>query len=150
MRAVWTACGACTSGSTAPPKGATRPASGGAATMSTPRNERHADVRMVGRRRVVPWHVGRDDGGDDAAVLGPDAAALPPGRPRPADLARGRGLLRRLDRVRNGRLSAGASPVVRGTDGGGVGGAAVGFPPVQRVGGAPPRLRAGRRSGAGV
>src|SRR6266487_3278837 len=35
MRADWTASGACTNGSTAPPKGATRPASGGAATMST-------------------------------------------------------------------------------------------------------------------
>jgi hypothetical protein len=34
----------------------------------------------VGRRRgVVPRHVGRHDGGDDAAVLGPDAVALPPG-----------------------------------------------------------------------
>jgi hypothetical protein len=31
-----------------------------------------ADARTdVARRRgVVPWHVGRDDGGDDAAVLG--------------------------------------------------------------------------------
>src|SRR2546422_7864002 len=36
----------------------------------------------------------------------PDAVALPPGRPRPDDLARGRGLFRRLDRVRIGRLSA--------------------------------------------
>src|SRR5207247_10917603 len=106
MRAVWTACGACTSGSTAPPKGATRPASGGVATTSTPRNERHADVRMVGRRRVVPWQVGRDDGGDDAAGLGPDAAALPRGRPRPDDLSRGRGLLGRLDRGPAGGLSA--------------------------------------------
>src|SRR5438094_534937 len=35
MRADWTASGACTSGSTAPPRGATRPASGGAATTST-------------------------------------------------------------------------------------------------------------------
>src|SRR5437667_6368163 len=41
-----------------------------------------ADARTdVARRRgVVPWHVGRDDGGDDAAVLGPNAVALPPGR----------------------------------------------------------------------
>src|SRR2546425_11559243 len=75
-----------------------------------------ADARTdVARRRgVVPWHVGRDDGGDDAAVLGPHAVALPPGRwqdrrdaPRLADRARGRGLLLRLDRVRNGRFSAG-------------------------------------------
>src|SRR2546427_4628356 len=35
MRADWTASGACTSGSTAPPRGATRRASGGAATTST-------------------------------------------------------------------------------------------------------------------
>src|SRR5216117_3775673 len=148
MRAVWTASGACTSGSTAPPKGATRPASGGVATTSTPRNERHADARthMARRRRVVPRHVGRDDGGDDAAVPGPDAAALPPGRPRPADLARGRGLLRRLDRVRNGRLSAGASPGARGTDRGRGGRPAGRLPPVQRVEGAPPRLLPGRRS----
>ena len=39
MRAAWTACGACTSGSTAPPRGATRPASGGAATTSTTSGE---------------------------------------------------------------------------------------------------------------
>ena len=32
------------------------------------------------RRGVVPRHVGRDDGGDDAAVARPDAVALPPGR----------------------------------------------------------------------
>jgi hypothetical protein len=35
MRADWTALGACTSGSTAPPRGATRRASGGAATAGT-------------------------------------------------------------------------------------------------------------------
>jgi len=40
-----------------------------------------ADARTdVARRRVVPRYVGRDDGGDDAAVLGPNAVALPPGR----------------------------------------------------------------------
>src|SRR6202521_179365 len=40
-----------------------------------------ADARADGARRrgVVPWNVGRDDGGDDAAVLGPHARALPPG-----------------------------------------------------------------------
>src|SRR2546427_85864 len=153
MRAGWTASGACTSGSTAHPGGATRRASGCAATTSTTRAERRrgcrgaaagleisrrmaserasqqnvfwrlsaalhcqrsgngrlvrvhvgdgrdadarwlddvdgvdADARAdVARRRVVvPWHVGRDDGGDDAAddaaVLGPNAVALPPGR----------------------------------------------------------------------
>src|SRR2546430_12612863 len=71
------------------------------------------DPTDVARRRgVIPWHVGRGDGGDDAAVLGPNAVALPPGRrqdrvPRSTDRARGRGLLLRLDRVRNGRFSAG-------------------------------------------
>src|SRR6266404_3909825 len=40
MRAGWTASGACTSGSTARPRGATRRASGGAATTSTRRAER--------------------------------------------------------------------------------------------------------------
>ena|SRR5437867_9274305 len=39
---------------------------------------------MACRRSVVPWHVDRDDGGDDAAVLGSHAVALPrwraPGR----------------------------------------------------------------------
>src|SRR5690349_86378 len=39
MRADWTASGACTSGSTAPPRGATRRASGGAATTNTSRAE---------------------------------------------------------------------------------------------------------------
>src|SRR5438477_9566784 len=176
MRADWTASGACTSGSTAPPGAATRRGSGGAATTSTRRAERSrgcrwrdrgtgdptthgfragfpasgswrlgaalrgqrrgddrlvrvhvgdgrdADARRlddvdgvdanartdVARRRgVFPWHVGRDDGGDDAAVPGPNAVALPTGRwqdgrdaARSADRARGRGLLRRLDRVR--------------------------------------------------
>jgi len=40
MRADWTASGACTSGSTAHPRGATRRAFGGAATTSTTRPER--------------------------------------------------------------------------------------------------------------
>src|SRR5438270_11015831 len=117
MRVDWTACGACTSGSTAHPRGATRRASGGAATTNTRRPERRrgvsrllgaalrcerdrhhrlvrvhvgdgrdadarrlddvdgvdADARtdVAGRRGVLPWHVDGDDGGDDAAVLGP-------------------------------------------------------------------------------
>src|SRR5262249_58780757 len=46
MRAGWTACGACTSGSTAHPMGGTRPASGGAATTSTTGAEGpHGDFR---------------------------------------------------------------------------------------------------------
>src|SRR5437879_13886316 len=87
MRADWTASGGCTSGSIAPPRDATRRASGGAATTSTTRDEHDADVRtdMARRGGVVPGHVGRDDGRDDAAVPGPDALALPPSRPRPDD-----------------------------------------------------------------
>src|SRR5712691_4332454 len=166
MREDWMVSGACTSGSTAPPRGAMRQASGGAATTSTTSAERNrgyrraiaewrsrkhgfrasvrarlpgrlgaalrrqrggddrlvrvhvgdgrdadarwlddvdgvdADARTdVARRRgVVPRHVGLDDGGDDAAVPGPDAVALPPGRrqdradaPRSADRVRGPG-----------------------------------------------------------
>src|SRR5712692_3904417 len=226
MRADWTASGACTSGSTAPPKGATRRASGGSATTSTPsaepshgcrwrnrgtgnltthgfrasfaasllrrlsaalRRQRGADDRLVRvhvgdgrdadarrlddvdgvdadartdvarRRSVVPWHVGRDDGGDDAAVVGPDAVALPPGRwqtrrdaPQPADRDRGRGLLLRLDRVRNGRLSAGrragggrdaaAGAGARRTCRGRYGRPDRRLPPAHRVEGASPRL----------
>src|SRR6266581_2686260 len=145
MRAAWTACGACTSGSTALPRGATRRASGGAATMSTPIDERNADVRtvMARRRGVVPWHVGRDDGGDDAAIPGPDAAALPPGRPRPADRARGRGVLRRLDCVRDGRLSAERRAGPRRTDRGRGGRPAGRFAPVHCVEVASPRLLPG-------
>src|SRR3989442_9266751 len=45
MRAEWTASGACSSGSTAPPRGATRRASGGAATTSTTRAERSRGCR---------------------------------------------------------------------------------------------------------
>ena len=61
---------------------------------------------------VIPGHVGRDDGSDDAAVLGADALALPPGRghegrktPGLADLRSGRWLLLCLDRVRDSHLS---------------------------------------------
>jgi predicted metal-binding membrane protein len=57
-----------------------------------------------------------DDGGDDAAILGPDAGALPRGRwhnsrdaPRLADRARWHQLLLRLDDVRNNRLSRGVA-----------------------------------------
>src|ERR1700730_3462360 len=187
MRADWTASGACTSGLTAPRRGATRrrPASGGAATTSTTsaepsrgcrwrnrgtgdlathgyrasfaasllrclgaalRRQRGGDDRLVcvhvgdgrdadarrlddvdgvdadartdvaRRRGVVPRHVGRDDGGDDAAIPGANAVALSPGRrqdrrdaPGLADVAGGRGVLLRVDRVRNDRLSAGVA-----------------------------------------
>src|SRR2546425_9369674 len=47
MRADWTASGACTNGSTAPPRGAMRRASGGAATTSTPTKARAlAEARL--------------------------------------------------------------------------------------------------------
>src|SRR5579872_630635 len=124
-RAAWTASGACTSGSTAHPRDATRRASGGAVTTSTPPSPRpsgdrthafrtslpsrvlrrlgaalhcqrggdhrlvqvyvgdgrdadarrldhvdgvdaHARRDVARRRSVVPGHVDRDDGGDDA------------------------------------------------------------------------------------
>src|SRR5438876_12060560 len=87
------ASGACTSGSTAHPRGATRRECGGAATTSTKKAERNRDGRDAdGRRRddvdgvdadawsdmarhrgVFPCHVGRDDGGDDVAVSAADA-----------------------------------------------------------------------------
>src|SRR3989442_8355225 len=47
MRADWTASGACTSGSTAHPRGATGRASGGAATTSTRRAERSRGCRRA-------------------------------------------------------------------------------------------------------
>src|SRR5439155_9747171 len=53
MRADWTASGACTSGSTAHPKGATRRASGGAATMSTTSAERSRGCRGATAGRQV-------------------------------------------------------------------------------------------------
>src|ERR1043166_3479099 len=83
--AAWTACGACTSGSTARPRGAARRGSGGAAMTSTTRDEHDVDVQtdMARRGGVVPWYVDRDDGGDDAAVPGPDAVGLKPRPPPP-------------------------------------------------------------------
>src|SRR5437764_15048958 len=94
--AGWTASGACTSGSTARPGGATGRGSGGAAMTSTTRDEHDAAVRtdMARRGGGVPCHVDRDDGGDDAPIPGPGVVALPPGRTRSADRARGRRLLR--------------------------------------------------------
>src|SRR6266566_6571073 len=111
MRADWTPSGACIRGSTARRRGATRRACGGAVTTSTTKDEHDADVRGV-----VPWHVGRNDGGDDAAVPDPGAVALPPGRLRLADGARGRRLFLRLDRVRNGRLATELRAGARHTD----------------------------------
>src|SRR5437773_4456857 len=169
MRAGWTASGACTSGSIARPRDATRRASGGCATTSTESgesgvaNRRAGDLRTHGFRAsfeadllrglgaalrrqryddrplrahvgdgrdadagndnagglgdvggvdadartdvarcrgLVPWHVDRDDDGDDAAIPGADAVALSPdrrpgrrGAARPADRAGGPGVL---------------------------------------------------------
>jgi predicted dithiol-disulfide oxidoreductase (DUF899 family)/predicted metal-binding membrane protein len=182
MRADWTASGACSSGSTAHPRGATRRASGGAATTSTTRAERSRGCRgataglEISRRMAserasqqaffgasallfaasaavtIVWCASMSAMGEMPMPGGwtmsmawmrmpgqtwPGAAAsflgmwvvmmvammLPSlvpmlwryrqavGRtgetPRSADRARGRGVLLRLDRVRNGRFSAG-------------------------------------------
>src|SRR6266849_4612746 len=55
MRADWTASGARTSGSTAPPRGATRRASGGAATTNTSRFLK-TPARVAPRRRRTREH----------------------------------------------------------------------------------------------
>src|SRR5437773_8923453 len=121
-----------------------------------------ADARtdVAGRRGLVPRHVGRDDGSDDAAVPGPGSLALPPdpwqdgrGAPRSAGHARGGGLLLRLDRVRNARLSAGrragggrdaaAGAGARRSDRGRYGRPDRRLPPAHRVEGASPCLLPG-------
>jgi len=33
--------------------------------------------RKLSERRLVPRHMGRNDGGDDAAILGPDVVLVP-------------------------------------------------------------------------
>src|SRR5512132_1143961 len=86
MRADWTASGACTSGSTAPPRGATRRACGGAATTSTTsaepsrgcrwRNRGTGDLTTHGFRASFPASLlrrlgaalRRQRGGDDRLV----------------------------------------------------------------------------------
>src|SRR6187455_2415483 len=90
--AAWTSSGACTRCSIALPKGATSRASGGGATTSTRGQCRDGDADagrlddvddvdadagpdVARRRRLVPRHVGGDDGGDDAAGRAPGAAA---------------------------------------------------------------------------
>src|SRR5580658_6980647 len=52
MRAVWTASGACTNGSTAPPGAATRRASGGVVTMSTGAERSHGDYGATAGLRI--------------------------------------------------------------------------------------------------
>src|SRR5882762_3612250 len=65
MRADWMASGACTSGSTAHPRGATRRASGGAATMSTPTKARaraEAEGTLPMERAMTDQQIaGHDD-----------------------------------------------------------------------------------------
>src|SRR4029077_4252320 len=86
MRADWTACGACTSGSTALPGGATKPMSGGSATTSTPSAEQRRGYRgataetrdlathgvRANLRAPLPGCLGavlrRQRGGDDRLV----------------------------------------------------------------------------------
>ena len=119
-----------------------------------------AGTGVARRRGVVPRHVGRDDGGDDAAVARPDAAALPrrpwrrrAGAPRSADRAGRRRLLRRLDAARLVAFPLGvalaavemrqpalarAVPIAVG-----VVVLVAGAPPVHRLEGAPPRLLPG-------
>src|SRR4051794_17769092 len=103
MRADSMRSGACTRGSTARPKAATRAGCGGAGATSTRSAERNDDGEYADARRcnadgdavdacpgtkldwcrgVIPRYVGRDDGGDDAAVTRPDVTALSPGRRR--------------------------------------------------------------------
>src|SRR5262245_8872008 len=61
MRADWTASGACTSGSTARPRGATRRACGGAATTSKPTKARaRAEARLLALADVDAIAVGQD------------------------------------------------------------------------------------------
>src|SRR5688572_19393387 len=96
MRAAWTHSGGCTRGSTARRRGATRRVCGGATTTGIRSAESYNDVDadartdVDGRRRVVRRHVGRDDGGDDAAIARPRAVALSPDDRRSADGARRR------------------------------------------------------------
>src|SRR5271156_2216889 len=74
MRAGWTESGACISGSTALPKGATRRASGGAVMTSTTSAERLSGLGPSGSN--PPLHCRRQDvsetyaGGCNAASLG--------------------------------------------------------------------------------
>src|SRR2546428_1034650 len=69
MRADWTASGACTSGSTAPPRGATRRASGGAATTSTTSAEPSRGCRgPASLLRRLGAALRRQRGSDDRLV----------------------------------------------------------------------------------
>src|SRR5213593_1636645 len=104
MRADWTASGACTSGSTAPPRGATRRASGGAATTSTTSAEPSRGCRWRNRgTEVLTTHGFRAS--FPASLLRRLGAALccqrgGNGRVAPIDVGDGRDAdARRLDDV---------------------------------------------------
>src|SRR5215510_9582083 len=114
IRAESTASGGCTSGSTAHRRDATRMAFGGVTTIVTSTAEpidalddvygvdANAWTDVARSCGVVHRHVGRDDGGDDAAISRPDVVALPSSRSsqwapaRRADGARGHRVLLRL------------------------------------------------------
>src|SRR5258705_1242339 len=72
MRVDWTASGACTSGSTAPPRGATRRASGGAGTTSMTSAEPGLEIS----RRMAPERASQRAFFGVSALLFADSAAL--------------------------------------------------------------------------
>src|SRR5437016_443602 len=74
MRVDWTASGECTSGSTAHPKGATRPASGGAATTST-RPSREAKPKSNLQNQFISAACNVKRWGAQAASLSVSAAS---------------------------------------------------------------------------
>src|SRR5215510_1439252 len=161
IRAESTASGGCTSGSTAHRRDATRMAFGGVTTIGTATAElidALDDVHGVDANAwtdvarscgVVHRHVGRDDGGDDAAITRPGVVALPSNcwsqwvSPRRPDDTRGRGILLRLGPCRSRSLSTGcragcdrddaASADARRTDRGRRSSAGRRCPAVQRV-----------------
>src|SRR5690606_25931644 len=89
MRADWKGFGVCTSGSTAPPRGATNPASGGAAATSTTAADLCGDMEDGGQLRRAA--SGGAPASDWAAAHAPDCrfvASVPTGAPfLPAGLA---------------------------------------------------------------
>src|SRR5215813_14854817 len=91
MRADWTVSGACTSGSTALRRDATRPASGGSGTTSTTRIELATHDFRASFSTNFLWHLGAavrwQHSGDNCLVRvdvgdgrNADAVALPPNR----------------------------------------------------------------------
>src|SRR5439155_10243065 len=91
MRADWTASGACTSGSIAPPKDATRRGSGGAATTSTTNKARApADARRQALADVDAMAIGigeRKDSNESAPGMPSGAIVLrrSPAAPAPEE-----------------------------------------------------------------